>query len=194
MSKLWRAAAVALGVIFATCAARAATLESVIVHYDAGRYWLDAAAYMAAPREAIFVILTDYDRFGRISSVYKEYGFLEPAADGTPVVFTRMEGCVLIFCRSLMRVELLESEAPGLIRTITLPEQSDFEHSVSEWRLEPEADGTRLLYHLEMVPAFWVPPIIGPWILQRKLQSGGARAVERIERLAQELSPELAAR
>ena len=194
MSTLWRAAAVALGVILATWVARAATLESVIVRYEAGRYALDADAFMAAPREAIFVILTDYDRFGRISSAYKEYGFLDPAKDGTPVVFTRMEGCVLIFCRSLMRVELLESEAPGLIRTITLPEHSDFEHSVSEWRLEPEDGGTRVLYHLEMVPAFWVPPIVGPWILQRKLQVGGARAVERIERLAQELSPKLAAR
>jgi hypothetical protein len=194
VSTLRCAAAVALGVILATWVARAATLESVIVRYEAGRYALDADAFMAAPREAIFVILTDYDRFGRISTAYKEYGFLDPATDGTPVVFTRMEGCVLIFCRSLMRVELLESEAPGLIRTITLPEQSDFEHSVSEWRLEPEDGGTRVLYHLEMVPAFWVPPIIGPWILQRKLQIGGARAVERIERLAQELSPKLAAR
>jgi hypothetical protein len=194
VSKLWRTVAVALGFVFAAWIVRAATLDSVTVDYDAGRSELDADAFMAAPREAVFVILTDYDRFGRISSVYKEYGFLDPTPEGTPVVFTRMEGCVLIFCRSLMRVELLESEAPGLIRTITLPEQSDFEHSVSEWRLEPEAGGTRVLYHLEMVPTFWVPPIVGPWILQRKLQSGGARAVERIERLAQELSPELAGR
>jgi hypothetical protein len=195
VKKLGRRAAVALGAIFAVAwMARAATLDSVIVRYDAGRYELDADAFLAAPREAIFAILIDYDRFGRISSVYKEYGFLEPSADGTPVVFTRMEGCVLIFCRSLMRVELLESEPPGFIRTITLPEQSDFERSVSEWELISEGEGTRIRYHLEMVPSFWVPPIIGPWILQRKLQSGGAHAVERIERLAQEQSPEVAAR
>jgi len=192
VSKLFRAAALALGAIAAASwVAEAAKLESVVVTYDAGRYMLEADAYMAAPREAIFVILTDYDRFGRISSAYKEYGFLDPAADGTPVVFTRMQGCVLIFCRSLMRVERLESQAPGYIRTVTLPEQSDFKSSVSEWWLEPEAGGTRVTYHLEMEPKFWVPPIIGPWILQRKLKGGGERAVERIERLAQGLSPDL---
>jgi len=75
-----------------------------------------------------------------------------------------------------------------------VPEQSDFNHSISEWRLQPDGDGTRILYHLEMEPKFWVPPIIGPWILQRRLARGGAAAVDRIERLAQELSPDVAQR
>jgi hypothetical protein len=173
--------------------AAAATLEQVVVDYDAGRYSLDADAFLAAPREAIFVVLTDYDRFGRISSTYKEYGFKDPMPDGTPVIFTRMEGCVLVFCRSLTRVELLQSQAPSFIRTVALPEQSDFHHSVSEFTLSPERGGTRVIYHLEMEPKFWVPPIIGPWILQRKLARGGADAIQRIERLAQELSIAVAA-
>jgi hypothetical protein len=169
-------------------AAATATLETVVVTHDAGRYALTAHAYMEAPREAIFVVLTDYDRIGRLSSAYKEYGYLDPAADGMPVVFTRMEGCVLFFCRSLRRVERMEVDAPGFIRTVGLPEQSDFRYTLSEWWLTPEAGGTKVVYYLEMEPDFWVPPIIGPWILQRKLQRGGAAAVDRIERLAQELS------
>jgi len=189
----FRVALLILGAVVVSWIAGAATLESVVVTYDSGRYSLEADAHMNAPREAVFAVLTDYDRFGRISSAYKEYGFLDPAPDGTPIVFTRMEGCILIFCRSLWRVERLESEAPGFIRTVTLPEQSDFRHSVSQWWLEPEADGTRITYQLDIEPDFWVPPIIGPWMLQRRLQRGGAAAVERIERLAQELSPDYAA-
>jgi hypothetical protein len=180
----------ATSVVLMLAGASAASLDSVVVSYKDGKYQLDADAYLAASREAIFVILTDYDRFGRISSAYKEYGFLDPAPDGTPIVYTRMEGCVLFFCKSMRRVERLESDAPGFIRTVTLPEQSDFKESLSEWDLTAEGDGTRIRYHLELVPAFWVPPIIGPWLLQRKLQSGGAHAVERIERLAQDLNNE----
>lgn len=194
MKKFVGAAAIVLGAVTMGLIAAAATLASVVVDYDAGRYELDADAFLAAPREAIFVVLTDYDRFGRISSTYKEYGFMDPMPDGTPVIFTRMEGCVLVFCRSLTRVELLESEAPGFIRTVALPDKSDFHHSVSEFRLNSEAGGTRVLYHLEMEPKFWVPPLIGPWILQRKLARGGADAIQRIERLAQELSVSVAAR
>lgn len=188
-----RVAVLLLGAIAANWIVRAATLESVVVTYDSGRYSLEAHAHMDAPREAIFAVLTDYDRLDRISSAYKEYGFMDPAPDGTPIVFTRIEGCILIFCRSLRRVERLESNPPGFIRTVTLPEQSDFRHSVSQWWLEPEADGTRITYQLELEPDFWVPPIIGPWMLQRRLQRGGAAAVDRIERLAQEFTPEYAA-
>jgi len=187
-----RAAVLLFGAVAASWVVGAATLDSVIVTYDSGRYALEADAFLDAPREAIFSVLIDYDRFSRISSAYKEHRYLDPTPDGTPVVYTRMEGCVLIFCRSLVRVELLELDAPAFIRTVTLPEQSDFNHSISEWWLEPEGDGTRIVYHLEMEPNFWVPPIIGPWILQRRLARGGAAAVDRIERLAQELSPELA--
>ena len=169
-------------------AGAAATLETVVVTHDDGRYKLTARAYMQAPREAIFVILTDYDHMGRLSSTYKEYGFLEPAPDGVPIVFTRMEGCVLFFCRSLRRVERMEARAPGFIRTVGLPEHSDFRYTLSEWWLEPDAGGTQIVYHLEMEPDFWVPPLIGPWILERRLQRGGAAAVDRIERLAQELA------
>ena len=183
-----------VGAAIAAAMALGADLESVVVDYDDGRYSLDADAFMAAPREAIFVILTDYDRFGRISSAYKEYRFLDPAPDGTPMIYTRMEGCVLIFCKSLARTEYLYTTAPGYIRSVTVPDKSDFHHSISEWHLEPDGDGTHVLFHLEMEPKFWVPPIIGPWILQRRLARGGTAAVNRIERLAQELSPSVAQR
>ena len=192
----WVRAAAVIAVVVSLLAAMAvaAELDSVVVTHDSGRYALDADARLAAPREAIFVILTDYDRFGRISSAYKEYRFLDPAPDGTPMIYTRMEGCVLIFCKSLGRTEYLYMTAPGHIRSVAVPEQSDFHHSVSEWHLEPDGDGTRVLYHLEMEPKFWVPPIIGPWILQRRLSRGGVAAVNRIELLAQQLAPEIAKR
>ena len=192
MIEICRVAAPLLGAV-ASWAVGAATLEFVVVTYESGRYALEAEAYMDAPRESIFAVLMDYDRMGRLSSAYKEYGFLDPAPDGTPVVFTRMEGCVLVFCRSLRRVERLEGNAPGYIRTVMLPAESDFSYGISEWWLEPEAEGTRVVYHLELEPDFWVPPVIGPWLLQRRLARGGAAAVDRIERLAQEASSNYAA-
>ena len=179
-----RVAVLLTATVLASWVARAATLDSVVVTYDSGRYGLEAEAFMDAPRESIFAVLVDYERIGRLSSAYKEYGFMEPAADGTPIVFTRLEGCVLIFCRSLRRVERLEGDEPGYIRTVMLPEQSDFSYGLAQWWLVPEATGTRVTYHLEMEPDFWVPPVIGPWILQLRLKRGGEAAVGRIERLA----------
>ncbi len=167
--------------------ASSAVLDSLDVSRDSGRYELLAEVVMQAPPEAIFEVLTDYDGLGRISSIYKESGYLDPDDDGTPLVFTRVEGCLLFYCMNMRRVERLESRRPHWIRTTALPEHSDFRFSQAEWLLEPDDDGTRVTYRLEMEPDFFVPPVIGPWVLKRRLMAGGARAVDRIERLAQEL-------
>ena len=194
-----RVAAAALGsacaVLWAPSAAPA-TIADLDVDKRRGRYELVASAFLDARPEAIYDVLVDYEdnRFGRISGVYKESDYLEPAADGTPIVYTRMEGCLMWYCVSMERVERLESSAPYFIRTVTLPERSDFQHSISEWTLEAEAGGTRLHYRLEMEPDFFVPPVIGPWYLKRTLSKGGIRAVNRIERLARELETAAAER
>lgn len=165
-----------------------ATIHTIEVVQDHGVYRLVSAAYIDAPREAIFEVLTDYERYGRISSVYTDYGFMEPAADGVPIVYTTMESCVLFFCVSMRRVERMETKAPGFIRTVTLPEQSDFKFAVSEWTLTPDAGGTKMTYRLTMEPDFWIPPVIGPWALKQRLERGGTGAVNRIERLAIEIA------
>lgn len=171
----------------------AAQIREIEIDRDSGRYSLYAETFLAAAPDDIFAVLLDYENFNRISSVYKEYGYLEPLADGTPIVFTRMEGCLLFYCVSMRRVERVEIAQPGRIRTVTIPEQSDFKFSVSEWTLEPDDDGTRMTYSLEMEPDFWVPPVIGPWYLKRTLERGGTNAINRIERLALDLDASPAA-
>lgn len=156
---------------------------------DRGRFQLFAETHLEADAQAIFDVLTDYEdgAFGRISSVYKESDYLEPAPDGTPIVYTRMEGCIWVFCKSMTRVERLETEEPHLIRTTALPELSDFEFAESEWHLRPVEGGTEVVYRLVIDPAFWLPPGIGPAILKKELREGGERALYRIERLARGL-------
>jgi hypothetical protein len=177
----------ALGVLLVAVSASTATIESIDVDHDGNLYSLHAETFLDASPEAITAVLLDYERFGRISSVYKEYGYLDPLPDGTPVVFTRMEGCLLFYCKSMTRVERLEAASPGHIRTVTLPDRSDFKRSISEWTLKQEAAGTRMIYTLEMEPDFFVPPLIGPPILKRTLRRGGGDAIDRIERLAQDV-------
>lgn len=164
----------------------AATIDSLEITKNHGRYELVAETHLDAPAAEIHTVLLEYDDdlFSRISSVYKESRYLEPDRDGTPIIYTRMEGCILFFCKSMRRTERLESMAPYFIRTVVLPEDSDFDYSHSEWILEPAENGTRMRYVLVMEPKFWVPPVVGPWFIKRAIASGGLRAVQRIERMA----------
>lgn len=180
------AALVALG---ASALAAAATIDDLDVWRKRGRYSLEAEARLEATPESIYAVITDFDdnAYSRISRAYKESRYLPPASDGAPLVYTRMEGCMLWHCVTLERTERLETDAPYYIKSVALPDGSNFKHASSEWQLEPDGDGTLMTYRLEMEPDFFVPPIIGPWYLKRTLSQGGLRAVTRIERLARAL-------
>ncbi len=168
-------------------AARTATLTSLEVTRDDGRYELFADTFLAAPPSDIYGVLLEYedDKFQRISSVYKESRYLDPAPDGTPIVYTLMEGCIMFYCMQMQRTERLEKEEFKFIRTQTIPEESNFKYSHSEWTFMPVDGGTQMTYSMVMEPDFFVPPIVGPFILKRILRSGGARVISRIERIAQ---------
>jgi uncharacterized protein YndB with AHSA1/START domain len=172
-----------------------ATLKTVDVKRNRDRYQVVADTHLDAPPAAIYTVLTDFDhdRYQQISDIYKESSYLPPDSDGTPLVYTRVEGCLLLFCRSMRRVERLEVVKPRFIRATALPERSDFKYSVAEWTLTPEGDGTRVVYRMEMEPAFWLPPFVGPWFLKRTLSHGAPTAVGRIEELAQALEQRQAA-
>ncbi|HEU4620047.1 MAG TPA: hypothetical protein VFV10_18565, partial [Gammaproteobacteria bacterium] len=175
----------------APAAAAAATLHDLDVKRHRGRYELVAHTHLEAPIAGIFAVLTSYGDNGyrRISGIYQESGNVGTDADGTPLVYTLVKGCVAFFCKEIRRVSRLETEAPNFIRTTALPERSDFKYSRSEWRLEAVDGGTDVTYRLVMEPDFWVPPVIGPWLLEKRFKEGGVRALGRIERLAREPSP-----
>ena len=112
-----------------------ATLRTVDVSRRQDRYRVVADTHLDASPEAIYKVLMDFDsdRYQRISEIYKESSYLPPDSDGTPLVYTRVEGCLLRYCRSMRRVERLEIVTPQFIRSRTVPERSDFKYSLSEW-------------------------------------------------------------
>jgi hypothetical protein len=177
----------AIGLSYVT-SSTPATLHSVDVSRQQDRYQVVADTHLAAPPEAIYKVLLDFDgdRYQRISEIYKESSYLPPDTDGTPLVYTRVEGCLIGFCRSMRRVERLEVVTPQFIRSRTVPERSDFKYSMSEWTFAPEDGGTRVTYRMEMEPNFWLPPFVGPWFLKRTLLRGAPSAIDQIEQLAQQ--------
>jgi hypothetical protein len=168
-----------------------ATLRTVDVSRNEDRYQVVADTHLDASPEAIYKVLLDFDgdRYQRISEIYKESSYLPPDSDGTPLVYTRVEGCLIGYCRSMRRVERLEIVTPEFIRSRTIPERSDFKYSLSEWTFTAEDGGTRVTYKMEMEPNFWLPPFFGPWFLKRTLLKGAPAAIDQIELLAQQEQP-----
>lgn len=162
----------------------AAELRDIVVERDDDLYRLRSTAWFGANQDALYEVLTNYELFRYFTSAIIESRNLEPDDKGRPRYFTRMEGCVLWWCKSFVRVGHLELKPVNDVVAIANPDKSDFKRSYERWQLVPESGGTVLIYEFEMEPDFWVPPVVGPFLIQRALKAGGEKALERIERLA----------
>lgn len=179
----------AFALLLAARTAVPADLRTISVEFENQRYHLRSEAWFAADLRSMYRVLTDYDLFVKFTSAFVETRNVAPDAEGRPRFFTRMEGCVLLFCKSLVRHGYLVLTPHTEIIAVAEPAQSDFKFSRERWRLVKDGEGTLLIYDFEMEPDFWVPPVIGPYVIKRSLKTGGVDAIDRIEALAQGRTP-----
>lgn len=164
--------------------AMAAEIEFLNVDRDGKQLKVDSVMLINAPRPLVFAALSDYASFSELSDRYKQSRFIEPAADGTPRIYTEVEGCVWFFCRTVERYARLELTPDENIIATVEPENSDFKSGREQWLLEEVPGGTRVTYTHTMQPDFWIPPLLGVWAIRRALESDAMSAANRIEALA----------
>lgn len=177
-------------VLLQASALQSAELLDVQVEKNEDRYSLYSETVFAVGPQALYELLIDYEKFEKFTSAIVEARNIEPDEEGRPGFYARMEGCALLFCKSFIRRGHLVLTPISEIVAVSDPEESDFKYSRERWQIIANGEGTLLIYDFEMEPAFWIPPIIGPFFIQRALHKGATRAVNRIERLAREIEDE----
>jgi len=170
--------------------AGSAEVRSVEVLVEDGRYHLTSEFVIDADQDDLYAVLTDYELFKKFSSAIVASNNVEPDATGRPQFYTRMQGCVLIYCHTFERQGYLLLKPKYDIIALSDPEKSDFKFSRERWRLSSEGDSTLMIYEFEMEPRFWVPPFVGPYVIKYVLKSGSTRAVHRIGALARGEEPD----
>lgn len=155
-------------------------VRELAVEHEDGRYRISTLIRMEAPPAAVYGVLTDFERLERIDRTLVDVSVIG-AEDGAALMETIMEGCVAFFCRRVSRVDRFELHPEHRLRAESLEQRSDFFPSIMEWELEPDGDGTLMRYRWEMEPAFFVPPLIGPWMVKRSLRAVAPRFARNIE-------------
>lgn len=170
--------------ITAALPVRAATIEKLTVQRNHGLINVVASMVINAPRPFVFQALSDYDHFSEMSDSFVESRFIEPAPDGTPRIYTKIEGCIWFFCRTINRTARLELDPIIRIVATVEPEQSDAQYAREEWVFEDLGAATRIYYRHDLQPNFWVPPGIGVWAISNALSRTTLKAAQRIEKMA----------
>ena len=167
--------------------AEAADFRSLDVSRQGDDYQVRAEVYLAAPPQAVYAVLTDYEHFTRITASVVESRRVQQLDPVTALVYTDTRFCALFYCRHVKELQRIIQTPPGDIVSRVLPEQSDNVKSGSATlHLTAEGEGTLLDWKIALEPGFWVPPLIGPLLLEHSLKAEGRRSAAGVEKLARE--------
>jgi len=101
--------------------------------------------------------------------------------DTTPWVHVVLRPCVLVFCKTLTKVSREISITDDLTRYEVIESHSSFKVADEELQLERAAQTTRMSYRAHLVPDFFVPPVIGAWLVRRVIVAEMTEAAKRAE-------------
>jgi hypothetical protein len=156
-------------VLLLTANALAGEILASSVSHDGERYTLSVTARIDAPLETVYREITDFDNLAAINPAIEESRLLAAPRPDTWRVRSVIKVCILVFCKRVVQVQdvtLLDGHA---IEAVIVPAHSDFRSGHAHWQLTASDATTELVFSNSFVPDFWVPPVIGPWLIKRKL-------------------------
>lgn len=181
-----------LGLIFVALSGvvAAAEIERLELGRDGRTYRLDSRFVLNTPPEAAWRVLTDYEGLPALNPSIKQTKVLASDGPNRHRLYARVRLCAYIFCTTLEHVQWMTQRRPGLLEAEIDPAHSDFEQGAARWELAPAAAGAQLDLAIEVQPRFWVPPVVGPWLIREALRAQAQRTADGIERRAAELARE----
>lgn len=172
--------------------AHAAEVSGVQVARDGERFLIDMQIAIDEPAPAVFRALQDYAAMARYNPDLREVRVGPNRAPDRVRLFTTIHACVLIFCKTMHEEQIMTATASadgGTLNVELLP-YGDFKRGHGLWAVEPcptQRTETCMNVRIELVPAFWVPPVIGSWVIRRKMDEEARRTGDGLEHTARAL-------
>jgi len=124
-------------------------------------------------------ILEDPDRVVKVNSELLEVEHLYSGKSGVRRFRDHTRTCLLLYCvdyQNTLSMRILDNRD---IQLIVDPAHSAFKYGVVTWRTETlDADHTRLTFHSESTPSFWVP---ATGLLEFRMRRGIREMVRQME-------------
>ncbi len=158
---------------------------SIVLAGDVYTVTFDAA--IAAPPSRVYELMTDYADLSELSNSITESAVIKQLDEHHHITRLLLHTCILFFCRKMILVEEVRVNGRDEILAKVIAENSDFRQGSSHWVISPLGnDQTRMTLHRKLEPAFWIPPVIGPWLVRKKMLQELSILIERLEYYARQ--------
>ncbi len=156
--------------------------EDVSIEKLGRAYRIHMAFDVPASVDQIKSVLTDYAHPSRLSSAVTAREVLG-RQDGAVRVRTEFRDCVVFFCKTMILVHDVSVSATE-VRADVVAEGSDFRNGFLRWSINGLGDGSsHVVFNAVMEPDFFVPPLIGGFLIRKAL---GNQALATAENLVSE--------
>ncbi|MFQ5937929.1 MAG: SRPBCC family protein [Acidiferrobacterales bacterium] len=162
--------------------ADAVTIRDLEVTHHDGTYLVVFDVLVDVPQARARAMLLDYRQWPQLSDTLKETRLLTTFPDGRQRIWLSSRACVLVFCRKIQQVKDLVEDSNGdiVIKFV----HGDFQSGWERWRIRSEQDRIRVQYRAELAPSFYIPPVIGSWLLKANLRTKVIVTAEKMEALS----------
>ena len=155
-------------------------LDSKVTH-DGVVYRLSITARVDAPLAVVYQLITDFTNLSAINPSIEESQVLASEDARRQRVRSVIKVCILVFCKRVEQVQDVNLIDSRTLEATMVPGAGDFRGGLARWEFTPDGDGTVLHFTEVFEPDFWVPPVIGPWLIEKKLVNEVAETAMYIE-------------
>lgn len=176
-------AALLLAVVHAARATDEPTVTVEVEHRGAA-FTARFDAVVNAPLSRVYAVLTDFPALPALNPAIVAVSVRPAPGDRGARVRSVLKSCIGFFCRKVVQVEdVVEPDAHTILARI-VPGRGDFKSGWSDWRLTAQGGKTHLHYEARRVPDFWIPPLIGPWVIEHTMRARLEASIPVLARLA----------
>jgi hypothetical protein len=139
---------------------------------------------MQVPARYVHRVLTDYVHIYRLDPAITDSEILPSPGAGVVRVRTRIADCIALFCIEIDRVEDVRELGHDTLQVSTIPTPGSFTSGHAEWKILGIEGRTRVIYQAQMEPDFYIPPLIGRYLVKQKLRKSILASLAKIECIA----------
>ena len=145
-------------------------------------YTVTFDAVISVSPSRVYELMTDYDHLSQLSNSILESDIIKKIDDHHHITRLLLHTCILFFCQNMVLIENVSTNGRNEIQAVVIPEGSDFRQGMSHWSISPfGVEQAQLTLHRKLEPAFWIPPVIGPWLVRKKMLQELSVLIERLE-------------
>ncbi len=149
--------------------AMALDIDDVHITKQGRAYQVQMTFGVAAPVNQVMAVLTDYGFPDRLNPKVTKKEVISRQR-GITRVRTEIRSCVFIFCKDVGLTQDVTVVA-DTIQADIVPDESDFRSGYFRWSVSSSDNGgSHIAFEAVMEPDFFIPPLIGGFIVRKSLR------------------------